>query len=78
MNRLAVLCVASIFALSLFSAVSYVNAYTSWQELSREDQVSRASIYTIVNWHAGREVVFHPDLGFEIPLGLALMSDPNG
>jgi hypothetical protein len=76
MNRIAALFVVSIFSLALFTGS--VLAYERWSELSREDQLNRAVIYTMVNAHAGREVVVHPAYGFEIPLSLALMSDQNG
>lgn len=81
MSKTSVFMIVSFITLILFVwslVIPFSDAYEKWHELSREEQVRRAIIYSIVNLESGREVVVHPDYGFEIPLSLALMSGQNG
>lgn len=70
-NKGFILAVTLIGVITL-SAVAGALSYDSWNELSRHEKIERAAVYTIVNFHAGRPFVVHPEYGFEIPLCLAI------
>ena len=70
MNRKIVLIGICLVVLSL--SVVTVYAVDSWQSIPENERYNLAAIYTISTDAVERNMFFHPELGFEVPLFLVV------